>query len=81
METTLKKKKVYAGSLILKILVVAAAVFTIAMLGYLIVYILVRGIPNLSPELFSLHYTSDNCSMLPSIINTLIMLSTSLKVL
>ena len=50
METTLKKKKVYAGSLILKILVVAAAVFTIAMLGYLIVYILVRGIPNLSPE-------------------------------
>ena len=81
METTLKKKKVYAGSLILKILVVAAAVFTIAMLGYLIVYILVRGIPNLSPELFSLHYTSDNCSMLPSIINTLIMIGVALLIL
>ncbi len=80
METTLKKKKVYAGSLILKILVVAAAVFTIAMLGYLIVYILVRGIPNLSPELFSLHYTSDNCSMLPSIINTLIMIGVALLI-
>lgn len=80
METTLKKKKVYAGSLILKILVVAAAVFTIAMLGYLIVYILVRGIPNLSPELFSLHYTSDNCSMLPSIINTLIMIVVALLI-
>lgn len=79
METTLKKK-VYAGSLILKILVVAAAVFTIAMLGYLIVYILVRGIPNLSPELFSLHYTSDNCSMLPSIINTLIMIGVALLI-
>ena len=38
METTLKKKKVYAGSLILKILVVAAAVFTIAMLGYLYIF-------------------------------------------
>ena len=76
----LKKKKVYAGSLILKILVVAAAVFTIAMLGYLIVYILVRGIPNLSPELFSLHYTSDNCSMLPSIINTLIMIGVALLI-
>ena len=80
METTLKKKKVYAGSLILKILVVAAAVFTIAMLGYLIVYILVRGIPNLSPELFSLHYTSDNCSMLPSIINPLIMIGVALLI-
>lgn len=80
METTLKKKKVYAGSLILKILVVAAAVFTIAMPGYLIVYILVRGIPNLSPELFSLHYTSDNCSMLPSIINTLIMIGVALLI-
>ena len=80
METTLKKKKVYAGSLILQILVVAAAVFTIAMLGYLIVYILVRGIPNLSPELFSLHYTSDNCSMLPSIINTLIMIGVALLI-
>ena len=59
---------------------IAAAVFTIAMLGYLIVYILVRGIPNLSPELFSLHYTSENCSMLPSIINTLIMIGVALLI-
>ncbi len=80
METKTKKKKIYAGSLVLKILVIAAAVFTIAMLGYLIVYILVRGIPNLSPELFSLHYTSENCSMLPSIINTLIMIGVALLI-
>ena len=80
METKTKKKKIYAGSLILKILVIAAAVFTIAMLGYLIIYILVRGIPNLSPELFSLHYTSENCSMLPSIINTLIMIGVALVI-
>lgn len=75
-----KKKKLYVGSLILKILVIAAAVFTILMLGYLIVYILVKGIPNLSPELFSIHYTSDNCSMLPSIINTLIMIGVALLI-
>lgn len=80
METKTKKKKIYAGSLILKILVIAAAAFTIAMLGYLIIYILVRGIPNLSPELFSLHYTSENCSMLPSIINTLIMIGVALVI-
>ena len=62
------KKKIYAGSVILKILVFAAAIFTIIMLGYLIIYILVKGIPNLSPELFALKYTTDNVSMLPSMI-------------
>lgn len=34
------KKKIYVGSLILKILIILAAIFTIVMLGYLIVYIL-----------------------------------------
>ena len=62
------KKKIYAGSLILKILVILAAVFTLVMLGYLIVYILAKGIPHLTPSLFSIHYDSDNVSMLPSII-------------
>lgn len=80
MSEKTSKKKIYAGSLILKILVVAAAVFTIAMLGYLIVYILVRGIPNLSPDLFALKYTTDNVSMLPSIINTLIMIGVALLI-
>ncbi|MCD8232138.1 MAG: phosphate ABC transporter permease PstA [Clostridiales bacterium] len=74
------KKKIYAGSLILKILVYIAAVFTIFMLGYLIIYILVKGIPNLTLELFSLKYTSDNVSMLPSIINTLIMIGVALLI-
>lgn len=43
------------------------------MLGYLIFYILIKGVPNLSPDLFSLTYTSENVSMIPAIINTLIM--------
>ena len=50
-------------------LAVAVTVFSLL---YLIVDILVKGIPNLSPELFSLTYTTDNQSMLPSIINTVI---------
>ena len=74
------KKKIYAGSVILKILVFAAAIFTIIMLGYLIIYILVKGIPNLSPELFALKYTTDNVSMLPSIINTIIMIAIALLI-
>ena len=36
------KKKIYVGSLILKILIILAAIFTIVMLGYLIVYILAK---------------------------------------
>ena len=74
------KKKIYAGSLILKILVILAAVFTLVMLGYLIVYILAKGIPHLTPSLFSIHYDSDNVSMLPSIINTLIMIGVALLI-
>lgn len=72
------KKKMYAGSVILKILVIAAAVFTVLILGYLIIYILARGIPHLSPGLFALKYTTDNVSMLPSIINTVIMIAVAL---
>lgn len=73
-------KKHYFGSVLLKILIIAAAVFTVAVLGYLIVYILVRGIPHLTPELFVPKYTSDNCSMLPAIINTLIMIAVALLI-
>ena len=74
------KKKIYVGSLILKILVILAAVFTLVMLGYLIVYILAKGIPHLTPSLFSIHYDSDNVSMLPSIIKTLIMIGVALLI-
>ncbi|MDO4174248.1 MAG: phosphate ABC transporter permease PstA [Eubacteriales bacterium] len=57
-------------SWILRVLVYAAAIFTFSVLLFLIGYILIRGIPYLTPDLFSLEYTSENCSMLPSIITT-----------
>ena len=43
-------------------------------------YILAKGIPHLTPSLFSIHYDSDNVSMLPSIINTLIMIGVALLI-
>ena len=58
----------------------AAIIFTIGTLGYLILYILVQGIPHLQPSLFSWNYTSENVSMLPSLINTLLMTVLSLLV-
>ena len=60
-------------SLLLRILVIAAAVITAFILGAMIVYILVKGIPNLRPELFAWKYTTENVSMTPAIINTILM--------
>ena len=42
-------------------------------LAFIVVYIVIRGIPNLSPELFALEYNSENVSMLPALINTVFM--------
>jgi len=67
-------------SFILLLFVVLAAVITVLVLGFLIGYILIKGIPNLSLDLFSWTYTSDNVSMMPAIINTLIMTVISLLI-
>lgn len=36
-------------------------------------YIFIKGLPFLSPSLFSWQYTSENCSVVPALLNTLIM--------
>ena len=64
----------HPGSLILFLLVVLAACVTFAVLIFLIAYILIRGVPYLTPELFSLHYTSDNVSLMPALFNTIEMI-------
>lgn len=65
--------KKHPGSFLALLLVGIAVVLTVVSLGYLIVYILVQGVPHLTPDLFAWEYTSDNVSMLPSMINTLFM--------
>ncbi|MDO4287451.1 MAG: phosphate ABC transporter permease PstA [Eubacteriales bacterium] len=67
-------------SFLLRLLVYGAAIFTFSVLLFLIGYILIRGIPYLTPSLFSLEYTSENCSMLPSIITTVEMTLLSLLI-
>lgn len=68
------------GSLILMLLVMLAALITFTVLIFLIVYILVHGVPYLKPSLFSLHYTSENASVVPALINTVIMTVLSLLI-
>lgn len=70
----------HPGSLILFLVTMIAAVVTVFVLGYLIVYILVHGIPHLKPELFAWTYTSENVSMMPALINTLLMTAATLIV-
>lgn len=70
----------HPGSGILALLTVLASAATFAMLLFLIIYILVRGIPYLTPGLFSLEYTSENVSLLPSLINTFTMTIVSLAI-
>lgn len=67
-----------AQSVLLRVAVHAAAAATVLILGFLIGYVLIRGVPNLKPALFSLHYTSENQSMLPAIVNTCTMTAMAL---
>lgn len=68
----------HPGSLILMLLVMLSAIITFTILIFLIVYILVNGIPYIKPSLFALEYTSENASLMPALINTIIMTFLSL---
>lgn len=62
-----------AYALVMRWLVRLAALITVAILVFLIGYILVNGIPNLKPSLFEWTYNSDNVSLMPALINTILM--------
>lgn len=65
-------------SLILRLLVTLAALITVAVLLFLVAYILIKGVPNLRPSLFALEYNSENASLFPALINTVTMTLLSL---
>lgn len=67
-------------SMFLFLLVVLSALITVGVLGALIVYILVKGVPNITTDLFEWTYTTENASMMPAIINTALMTGLSLLI-
>lgn len=83
------KKKVISGGrrayiLTMRILMGAAAVITAALVLFLIIYVLVKGLPNVSWTLLSTapSYLSDRIGILPDLLNTLyIVIATLLIVL
>ena len=69
-----------AYALVMRWLVRLAALITVAILVFLIGYILVNGIPNLKPSLLEWTYNSDNVSLMPALINTILMTAFSLAI-
>lgn len=67
-------------ALVMRWLVRLAALVTVAVLIFLIGYILVMGIPNLKPSLFAWEYNSENVSLMPALINTILMTAFSLLI-
>lgn len=65
-------------SAVLFLLVNGAAILTVLALFCMVAYILARGVPYLTPSLFAFKYTSENVSMFPAIVSTLIMTLLSL---
>jgi phosphate transport system permease protein len=67
-------------SLIFRCAVWLSVALVILVIVFLVGYILVMGTPHLSPSLFEWEYNSENVSLIPALINTVIMTALSLVV-
>lgn len=70
----------HPASLVIMLLVMLATILTFTVSIFLITYILIHGIPYLKPSLFLLHYTSENASLMPALLNTVGMTVLSLLI-
>lgn len=72
------KRKVYIG--LMKSLMIIATLLTCSLVIFLAVYVLAKGIPNITWELLSTSpsYLSDSIGILPDILNTIYLIAASL---
>ena len=71
-----KKRRVVAA--LLRWLVYVGALLTALVLLFLVGYILANGVSYLTPSLFEWEYNSDNVSLMPALVNTLVMAALTL---
>lgn len=57
-----------------------SVIFTFGSLVLIVGYVLSKGLPYIKPSLFAMEYTSENVSMLPAIITTLIVVALAILV-
>lgn len=67
-------------SMILMLLVVLAAAITAAVVLWILAYTIMQGVPNLRLSMFEWKWTEENFSVMPSLINTLIIAFLALAV-
>lgn len=73
-----KVNRIKSGAL--KALVWCAAAVTFAVMAAIVIYVLIRGVPSLSADMFAWEYSSENVSLLPALINTVVMTAVSLLI-
>ncbi|NMD37710.1 MAG: phosphate ABC transporter permease PstA [Christensenellaceae bacterium] len=76
----LNKRDLSISTILYRIFTFLGIALTILVIVSIIGYILITGIPNLSADIFAWEYNSDNGSMMPAIINTVIVVLLSLIV-
>lgn len=60
--------------------VIAAALITFMVLSFLLGYILWQGLPNIETGLFALQYNSENVSLFPALVDTVLMIVMALAI-
>lgn len=75
-----KEKKHDPLSVFLFLAVILAALVTGIILIYILLYIFVKGAPHITPSLFSINYNSQNLSLFPAMITTIIITFISLLI-
>ncbi|HWQ06926.1 MAG TPA: phosphate ABC transporter permease PstA [Feifaniaceae bacterium] len=73
-------KRAKIQSLVLRAAVYLAAALTAGVLLFVVGYILVKGVPNLTWSLFEWEYNSENVSLMPALLNTLLMTALALTI-
>ena len=76
----LKSYMKHPGSFLVMLLVMLGALITFSVLLFLIAYILINGVPHIKTSLFEWHYTSENASVIPAFVNTIVMTLLSLLI-
>ena len=79
-KTVSAKRKAYIG--LMRALMAAASVLTCALVLFLIIYVLCKGLPSISWELLSTKpsYLSDTIGILPDIMNTIYIVITTIAI-
>ena len=73
-------RRIFSFDQMIRSLIKLSALVTFGALFFIVGYILIRGIPHLTLDMFALEYTTENVSMLPAIITTLMLVALTLVI-